>query len=256
MTEIPEIVREVEICAPRETVFRYFCDSERFARWWGEGSKVDPRPGGEVRIRYPDGTVASGSFQEIVPPERVVFTYGYEGAGHPIPPGGSTVIVTLEETPGGTLVTLRHRGLPSVEVARHHEPGWRYQLSLFSKAVAAEQHSAAGVIADKWFAAWNETDPARRRELIQACATPDVTFHDDFAAVSGYEDLDGHIAASQVFMPAARVERVGEPARSHGNALVRWQVRDAQGSVTGKGVKSVAFGPDGRMTRVVGFWGA
>jgi uncharacterized protein YndB with AHSA1/START domain len=256
MTEIPDIVRQVEICAPRETVFRYFCDSERFAKWWGEGSKVDPRPGGEVRIRYPDGTVASGSFKEIARPERVVFTYGYEGPGKPIAPGGSTVSITLEETPRGTLVTLRHTGLPSAEVARDHDPGWRYQLSLFSKAVAAEQHAGAGAIADKWFAAWKETDPARRRELLDGCVTSDVTFHDQFAAVSGRDDLDGHIAASQIFMPAAWIERVGEPAQSHGNALVRWQIHDVEGNVTGKGVNAVAFGPDGRMRRVVGFWEA
>jgi hypothetical protein len=85
---------------------------------------------------------------------------------------------------------------------------------------------------------------------------PDVTFHDPFAAVSGRDDLDGHIAASQRFMPAAWIERVGEPARSHGNALVRWQIHDAGGRVTGKGVIAVAFGPDGRMARVVGFWEA
>ena len=46
--------RVVEISARRDTVFRYFTDSERCAAWWGSGSTIDARPGGSVRIRYPD----------------------------------------------------------------------------------------------------------------------------------------------------------------------------------------------------------
>ena len=56
MAEFSEFLeREITIGAPRETVFAYFTDSERFARWWGAGSRIDPRPGGEVEIRYPNG---------------------------------------------------------------------------------------------------------------------------------------------------------------------------------------------------------
>jgi uncharacterized protein YndB with AHSA1/START domain len=45
--------RTLTILARRETVFRFFTDSERWARWWGAGSTVDPRPGGPIRILYP-----------------------------------------------------------------------------------------------------------------------------------------------------------------------------------------------------------
>src|SRR5215468_8317883 len=96
-----EIVRRIEIAARRETVFRYFTDSARFAAWWGEGSSVHPRTGGRVVIRYPNGERASGVFREIVLPARVVFTFGGEGPSSLIPPGGSTVTVTLEESPQG-----------------------------------------------------------------------------------------------------------------------------------------------------------
>jgi uncharacterized protein YndB with AHSA1/START domain len=30
-----------------------------------------------VRIRYPDGTEVAGAVEEIVAPDRLVFTYGY-----------------------------------------------------------------------------------------------------------------------------------------------------------------------------------
>src|SRR5204863_2686538 len=80
-----EIVRTIEIAAPRELVFRYFTDSERFARWWGRGSSVDPRPGGAVRICYPCGQVAPGQFEELAAPERVGFSFGHARRGQPIP---------------------------------------------------------------------------------------------------------------------------------------------------------------------------
>jgi len=76
LTELPfSIDRDIVISAPRETVFRYFTDSERWARWWGEGSHVDPHPGGEILICYPGGRVgARGTVVEIVATERFVFT--------------------------------------------------------------------------------------------------------------------------------------------------------------------------------------
>ena len=38
--------RTVTIQAPPETVFRFFQDSARWARWWGAGSTIDPKVGG------------------------------------------------------------------------------------------------------------------------------------------------------------------------------------------------------------------
>jgi len=249
-----DVVRTIEIAAPRDLVFQYFVDSARFARWWGEGSSVDPRPGGTVRICYPGGQVASGQFKEIVPPDRVVFTYGYEGDRQPIPPGTTRVSVTLEEIPSGTRVTLRHAGLPSEDLVREHTQGWRYQFSLFSKTVGAELHANAGQVIDQWFAAWAETDAAKRRELLEACAAPGITFHDPFSALAGYEDVESHIVAAQHFMPGSRLVRQGEPVVSHGDALVHWGIRNADGQVGGRGTNAVRFAPDGRLLRVVGFW--
>jgi uncharacterized protein YndB with AHSA1/START domain len=73
MTASPfSIDRDVVICATRATVFRYFTDPERWALWWGKGSRLDPRPGGEVFIQYPNGQSAQGSVVEIDAPNRFV----------------------------------------------------------------------------------------------------------------------------------------------------------------------------------------
>ncbi len=239
-----------------KTVFRYFTDPARFAAWWGDGSTVDPRPGGAIDIRYPNGQRASGVFREIVPPRRVVFTFGNEGPDAPVPPGGSTVTVTLEETPRGTLLTLRHADLPSAEVARHFVQGWRYQLSVFSRVATAEAHAGASAAADRWFAAWNEADAARRRDRLAACCTDDVTFCDDYGVLAGHDDLDAQIGATKLYMPGMTIVRSGDAALSHGRALVRWEARDAGGAPIGRGVNLFTFAPDGRIADVVGFWGA
>ena len=66
MTTLPfQVERAVIIRATPETVFRFFTDTEYWARWWGAGSTIDPRPGGRVLIRYPGGNEASGEVLEI-----------------------------------------------------------------------------------------------------------------------------------------------------------------------------------------------
>ena len=64
--------REVTIRATPEIVFRFFTDSEYWARWWGPGSVIDPRPGGRVLICYPGGTAAAGEVLELNAPDVIV----------------------------------------------------------------------------------------------------------------------------------------------------------------------------------------
>jgi uncharacterized protein YndB with AHSA1/START domain len=119
------IIRHVVIAARRETVFRFFTDSKRFAAWWGEGSRIDPRPGGEVFICYPGGSTASGVVRSLEPPARIELTFGFHGENKPIPPGGSTLSIALDEIPEGTRVTLRHFDLPDGVDLAGLTQGWR-----------------------------------------------------------------------------------------------------------------------------------
>ena len=66
MNDLPfRLERTVTIRAKRETVFRYFTDSARWAAWWGEGSTIDARPGGALYIRHPGGTESRGEIVEL-----------------------------------------------------------------------------------------------------------------------------------------------------------------------------------------------
>jgi len=245
--------RTVTIAARRETVFCYFTDSERFAAWWGTGSRIEPRAGGAVHIRYPNAIVAGGEVVEIAPPERIVFTYGFE-SGNPIPVGASRVTVTLAEVAGGTLVSLRHE-LPSAEVRDEHVQGWRYQLAVFANVVAKEAHAGTATLADRFFACWGVTDAGTRRAALAAVAAEALAFRDPYSCTSGIDDLNAHIAASQRFMPGVVLERRGDPRQCQGMALVDWTVRGQDGQERAKGTSAFELAPDGRIARVTGFWG-
>src|ERR1700734_365975 len=102
-----KLERTVEIEASRETVFRYFTDSARWARWWGAGSTIEPHPGGKVYIRHPNAVEVVGEVIEIAPPDHIVFTWANAG-GKPIAAGGSRVTIILSSNGAATSLHLLH----------------------------------------------------------------------------------------------------------------------------------------------------
>ncbi|MCR9246230.1 MAG: SRPBCC domain-containing protein [bacterium] len=245
--------RTIVIRAPREIVFRYFTDSERFAAWWGEGSRIDARPGGAVEIVYPNAVVVRGEVQSVDPGRSIAFTYGYDSTQPELPAGSSLVTVTLQDDPAGTRLELRH-DLPTESMRDQHVPGWRFQLAQFANVVCDEHYAAAAGTIDTWFEAWVEADGARRAELLARCTTPDVTMSDRHSCLTGHDDLGQHIAMSQMHMPGMTGERDGEPSQCQGTALVDWHVRDAEGNIKARGRNVMRLATDGRIAAVTGFW--
>jgi len=131
MTTTGELVASVHIDAPPETVYPYFTDADLMARWLGTTATLDPAPGGVFAVDVGDSP-ARGTYLSLNPPRSVVFTWGMPGSDT-LPPGGTTVEVTLTSADGGTLVTLVHRGLPA-EHRRSHEEGWRTFLGKLTTA--------------------------------------------------------------------------------------------------------------------------
>jgi len=126
---------EVRVAASPETVFAFFVDPERYVRWQGLSAELEPRAGGLYRVVMTEESVALGEFVEVESPHRVVFTWGFEG-NPDLPPGSSTVEVTLEPDGEDTIVRLRHSGLPSDEWRRQHRGGWELYLGRLAEAAA------------------------------------------------------------------------------------------------------------------------
>ena len=130
-TESTAVVeREIRIAARPEIVFDLLTDGEQMLRWQGVEAELEPRPGGVYRVKLTTlGQCTAGRFVEVVPHSRIVFTWGWDPPIYPIPAGSTTVEITLRPEGGGTILRLRHTGLPNVpEVAESHGDGWQHYL--------------------------------------------------------------------------------------------------------------------------------
>lgn len=127
MAEDAPIGKEIFINAPPELVFPFLVNAERMVEWMGATAQLDARPGGVFHVDISEKNIAHGEFVEVVPNERVVFTWGWQG-GHEYGPGSTTVEITLQERDGGTFVRLQHSGLAG-EGRTQHSQGWEYFLA-------------------------------------------------------------------------------------------------------------------------------
>ena len=119
------VSREVRIAARPETVFGFFTEPSKMMLWKGSDVALDARPGGIYRATINQQAIVRGEYLEVVPFSRVVFTWGWENS--PLPPGSTTVEVTLTPDGDGTVVRLRHTGL-SGEAVLEHARGWDHYL--------------------------------------------------------------------------------------------------------------------------------
>lgn len=249
------LVVTLEIAARPETVFGFFTDPTAFATWMGGGlgtAALEPRPGGALRVEFPNETVVRGEVVAIEPPGRFAFTWGYEG-DESLPPGASTVEIVLDPVAGGTRLTLRHSGLPDGATRDAHRGGFRLYLSRLAAESALAQHAASvpGRTA-AWFAAWNAEDPGERDAALEECLAERGEFRHPWAAVRGRADLAGHIASSRSVMGGVRLEPRGEPEICHRWVRFGWRaVRDGETVATGENVASLDS--ESRFELVIGF---
>ena len=133
--------------APRELVFAAWVDPAQAARWWGPkgfttvSAEMDVRVSGawRRRMRSPEGTehASRGIYREIAPPERLVFTFGWEQGG--APGHGPETIVTLtfaDLGDGQTELTLRQEGFATVAGRDDHQRGWSGALDRLADYLA------------------------------------------------------------------------------------------------------------------------
>jgi uncharacterized protein (TIGR03086 family) len=157
-----------------DTAFALITEPERLRRWKTVAARVDLRVGGDYRWTITPGHAAMGTFTEVEPGKRVVYTWGWEGDGQ-LPPGASTVTVNLEAVDGGTTVQLIHEGLTGEQEASHAE-GWNHFLE---RLVLLATTGDAGP--DEWSAAPDPIDELASAEAALAVAQ---------RVLRGLKDLD------------------------------------------------------------------
>ena len=108
-------------------------------------------------------------------------------------------------------------------------------------------------IVDSYIAMWNETDPERRRSIIEQTWTEDGSYVDPHAEVAGVDGLDGLVAAVQEQFPGHRFVLASGPETHHDRMRFTWQLVGSSGDAIATGTDVAVVADDGRLRDVTGF---
>ncbi|MBF9068693.1 nuclear transport factor 2 family protein [Streptacidiphilus fuscans] len=115
-------------------------------------------------------------------------------------------------------------------------------------------NTTAQELAERYIAAWNETDPAARRKLVDETWAEDGSYTDPLVVAEGRDAIDATLAAVQTQFPGLRF-RLGGPVDAHHTiARFTWELGPADAAeplVIGFDVMVVDA--EGRIAQVLGF---
>jgi uncharacterized protein YndB with AHSA1/START domain len=131
--EIPdEVIRELEIRAPRARVWEALTEPNQLVQWFPtKRAEIDLRPGGDALLEW-DEAKAEAVVDVVERPGRFVFRWRPEGLGRPF----TTVSFTLDELEDGasTRVRLVESGFASLpdqietQSQKGNDEGWAHEL--------------------------------------------------------------------------------------------------------------------------------
>lgn len=107
----------------------------------------------------------------------------------------------------------------------------------------------------QYLAAWNETDAAARQKLLAQCWADGGVYVDPRADLSGRDELNNHIAKIQAGRPGARLEFMSGIDIHHNVVRFLWRLVQADGIVGDTSIDFGEIGPDGRLVKIIGFFG-
>lgn len=135
--------------APRERVFDAWTNPDVLREWWaaqpqweGAGAEVDLRLGGRYRLSMRDtekGSVhtVGGEYKEINPPERLAYTWSWEGNPEEMTGSDETlVVVEFREDGDGTEVVVTHSGFANEQIRDMHTDGWNGTLNTLEQVLS------------------------------------------------------------------------------------------------------------------------
>ncbi len=127
---LPSVTIVRRIKASPAKVWAAITQPEQMIQWWGPdagptlSAVADVRPGGRFsvvfRLLNGDEHNPTGIYQEVIPEQKLAFTWDLPGAQEP----DSLVTFLLKPIDGGTELTLLHEHLPDEAERDSHEQGW------------------------------------------------------------------------------------------------------------------------------------
>jgi len=135
----PSLTLKRRINAAPAKVYAAWTDPLKMAQWLGPhgtvgtSAETDVRVGGrfQIQLRMEDGQEhnASGVYREVVPDEKLVFTWSWRST----PERESLVTLTFKPDGAGTLFTLHHEQFFDEEARDSHKQGWTGALDKLVK---------------------------------------------------------------------------------------------------------------------------
>lgn len=105
-----------------------------------------------------------------------------------------------------------------------------------------------------YIAAWNETDPARRRDIVACTWAEDGLYLDSHRDAAGHAALDAMIGAAQAQFPGYRLRLSSGIEAHHGRVRFSWSAGGTeQAPLFLAGTDFAELAPDGRLRAVTGF---
>ncbi len=142
----PETTLQIKrlFTAPQEKVFQAWTDPQKMTQWFLRVSKdhvstilsQDLRAGGSYHaaVTTPEGQrhVLKGTYREVRPPEKLVFTWQWQDSPEP-----AETLVTVEFHAKGTFteVVLTHELFPNAESCQKHTMGWNGCFDTLAKVL-------------------------------------------------------------------------------------------------------------------------
>ena len=108
---------------------------------------------------------------------------------------------------------------------------------------------------DAYLAMWNEPDAVRRSEHVRRAWAESGRYQDPVLESEGHAGLSEMVANMHAQFPGYRLRRVGEIDTHHDQIRFAWEFVAPDGTVTLTGIDVAFVAADGRLKRVVGFYG-
>jgi len=195
------------IRAPREKVFDAFVNEQALRAWHcPRGMTVtdgrsDARRGGQWQLTMlaRDGTrfAVGGSYRELTRPQRLAYTWLWQGENSPMPGFETLVEVDLVEHNGGTQLTLRHSGFPAGAARDAHRQGWHSTLNRLVDHVDARGSAATLTLLGDVRSTYTRTVRLALAEkglayTLQTCAphSPEILAVNPFGRIPALRDGD------------------------------------------------------------------